>query len=345
MTAGSDTLATIAREAFAHGWALSGGPMTDRVKRGCVVAVGLACEHPDVPDVIEATLQLGSLEGTWAKIYDRREKLYNTHLAAVTTAYRAMTTELDVSDAVTRLQRAELGEADDNDQARRAAITAAATVEATRLLHQLADDPSAPTYQATVSAIATALADAQAEGVAGATALVAAEVGTASAVDFGLVFTDAHAELAKLGDYWADATGWLGNVINGNATDLGQALARVAIAGGDFDELRTAAEDVIDGEDITAVDTLIDLAMGQSFSRGALALYTREGVSTVDFVTAGGGRVCPICADAESQDPWSLLEVPQPALHPGCRLRCTLMPSVGAITALSANVSRYLTAA
>lgn len=343
MTGGSIALAEVAREAYAHGWARSGGPMTQRVVQGCRVAIGLACENPDDPYVLEATLQLGTLEGTWAKIYDRRERLYSSHLATVTTAYRAMTTQLDVSDAVRRLQATPLGETDEDDAARRAAITAAAMAAATRLLHQVVDDPSTPEYQAIVAAIANALVDAQAEGVAGGIALVAAEVGTAPSVDFGLAFTDAHTELAKLGDYWADATGWLGNVVNGNATDLGQALARVAIAGGDFEELRTAAEDVIDGEDIGAVDTLIDLAMGQSFSRGALALYTREGVSTVDFVTAGGGRVCPICMDAESQDPWALTEVPQPALHPSCR--CTLMPSVGSITTLSANIAQYFTAA
>lgn len=342
-SAGQHAARRWAREAYAHGWARSGGPMTDRVERGCEVAIELTGDYPGMAEALAATLRLGSLEGTWAQIYQRREHLYRMHLATVTKAYRALVTGLDVADTVKRLQRVPLGETDDDDARRRAAITASALALATRLLHQAVDDPSAPQYKAVVTAIADALADTEAEGVAGGIALVAAEAGAATAVDFGLAFDDAHTELAKLGDYWQDAQGWLGQVVNGTAADLGHALARVAVDGGDYGELRAAALDVLDVDDIRSVDTLVDLAMGQSFSRGALTLYTREGVSTVDFVTAGGTNVCPICVNAESGNSWALLEVPQPALHPFCR--CNITPSVGAITTLSANVSRYLTAA
>lgn len=332
-----------AREAYAHGWARSGGPLTPRVAHGCEVALELTGDHPGMVEAMAATLKLGSLEGTWAKIYARRERLYEVHIAAVTEAYRTLIKGLGVDDMIRRLQATPLGEDADDDARRRAALTATAMAEATRLLHQTVADTSSPAYQGAVTAIADALADAQAEGVAGGIALVAAEVGTSSAVDFGLAFADAHAELAKLGDHWQDAQGWLGQVVNGTAADLGQSLARVAVAGGDYSELRAAALDVLDGEDIRAVDTLVDLAMGQSFSRGALTLYGREGVTSVDFVTAGGTNVCPICMNAESGNVWSLLEAPHPALHPYCR--CALMPSADSILALSANVSRYLMAA
>jgi 2'-5' RNA ligase len=330
-----------AREAYAHGWARSGGPMTSRVTHGCEIALELTGDHPGMAEALAATLKLGSLEGTWAKIYERRERLYEVHIAAVTAAYRVLVKGLGIDDMVRRLQRAPLGEDADDDARRRAALTATALAEATRLLHQVMADTSSPAYKATVTALADALADAQAEGVAGGIALVAAEVGTSAAVDFGLAFADAHAELANLGTYWQDAQGWLGQVVNGNAADLGQSLARVAVAGGDYSELRAAAADALGGDDIRAVDTLVDLAMGQSFSRGALTLYGREGVTTVDFVTAGGTRVCPICMNAESGNVWSLGEAPHPALHPYCR--CALMPSVDSINTLSASLSRYLT--
>lgn len=332
-------ISAIAREAYAQGWARSGGPFTERVVAGCAVAMDLVGEYSDVPGIYEATLRLGSLEGTWAAIYERREKLYAQHIAAVTAAYRALGRQLDVDAAVHRLQ-VTLPTTEADSQVDQDAIAAAAATAALGLLHHLADDPRSPEYTDLVSTIAGALMDAQAEGEAGAVALMAQETSAAAGVDFGLVFTDAHEALARLDTYWGDAQGWLGRIIDGHATDLGQALSRVAAAGGDFGELREVALDVINGEEITAVDTLIDLAMGQAFSRGAVTLYGREGVSTVDFVTVGGSRVCALCMRAESSNEWVLREAPHPALHPYCR--CVLMPSIGSITSLSGNLTKYL---
>src|SRR5215475_1321028 len=76
-----DGLAAIAREAYAMGWAASRGPMTDRVRAGSVAAVDLALAHWDEPGVLEATLQLGHLEGIWAGIFDRRLQLHADSLA------------------------------------------------------------------------------------------------------------------------------------------------------------------------------------------------------------------------------------------------------------------------
>lgn len=330
----------LARLAYAHGWARSGGPLTDRVRLGCAVAVTLACERPDAPDVLEATLQLGALEGTWAAIYDRRERLTAAHVAKVTKAYRALLAKLDVAAAIKALQAAipatEAAEPDPH----RAEIEVAATAQARRLLHTITDDTSSPEYRAAVRAIADALLDGEAEGVAGGVALIVRTTATVG-VDFDLAFTDAHAALARLDDHWGDAQGWLGRVVDGNATDLGNALASVAKDGGDYEALRDAATGVLDGEEIRSVETLIDLAMSQAFSDGALAIYSREGATSVDFITAGG-RVCPRCLAAESGNPWALLEAPRPGLHPHCR--CCLSPSSAAIFSLGANIARYLVA-
>src|SRR5579859_1645562 len=59
------SIAEQAREAYAEGWARTGGPLTDRVKAGCIAAVEMAREHPHDAGILEATLRLGSLEGTW----------------------------------------------------------------------------------------------------------------------------------------------------------------------------------------------------------------------------------------------------------------------------------------
>src|SRR5437879_2320078 len=79
-----------ARVAFAIGWAATGGPLTDRVKAASMAAVALAVSHADAPGVIEATMQLGSLEGTWAQVYARREDLYRQHGATVLAAWQAL---------------------------------------------------------------------------------------------------------------------------------------------------------------------------------------------------------------------------------------------------------------
>lgn len=62
-------------EAYAAGWALSGGPWTPRVAAGAKAAVGVAREHADDPGILEATLKIGQLEGTWATVFARREKV------------------------------------------------------------------------------------------------------------------------------------------------------------------------------------------------------------------------------------------------------------------------------
>jgi hypothetical protein len=334
-------LPVIAREAYAHGWARSGGPMTPRVQLGCAVAVALACERPDAPDVLEATLKLGSLEGTWAAIYARREKLTAVHVAKVTKAYRALLAKLDVASAIKALQAAIPTTEATQPDPHRAEIETAATVEARRLLHSVTDDTSAVAYSDTGMAISAALLDGEAEGVAGGVALIVRTTATVG-VDFDLAFADAHDALGQLGDHWGDAQGWLGRVINGTATDLGNALSSAALAGGDYDALRDAATGVLDGEEIRSVETLIDLAMSQAFSTGALSIYAREGVTTADFVTAGGSRVCPLCMNAEAGNPWALIECPRPGLHPYCR--CAISPSANSVLSVGANIARYLVA-
>lgn len=331
----------LARMAYAHGWARSGGPLTERVKMGCAVAVTLACERPDAPDVLETTLQLGSLEGTWAAIYDRRERLTAAHVAKATKAYRALLAKLDVAAAIKALQAAIPATEAAQPDPHRAEIEAAAMAQARRLLHTVTDDTSSPEYRAAVSAIADALIDGEAEGVAGGVALIVRATATVG-VDFDLAFTDAHAALARLDDHWGDAQGWLGRIIDGNATDLGNALSSAAKDGGDYEALRDAAASVLDGEEIRSVETLIDLAMGQAFSNGALAIYAREGVTSVEFITAGGTRVCPICLAVEANNPYSLIEVPAPPRHPYCR--CSLIPAASSVISIGANIARYLVA-
>lgn len=335
-----ESIAPYARTAYAQGWARTGGPMTDRVRAGCTAAVDLAVTHADQPGILEATMRLGSLEGTWAAVYARREALVAHHTKLVMAAWRRSAHMLNVSAAIDRFRQSMgLGESVDTDNTthrRLVANSVASTVAST-----IAGPDAAPSdREAIIEATSAALMDAEAEGYASAVMVGADQLGV-SGTDFELVFHDAHAALGDLGNYWGQGSGWVDRMVAGNATDLGGRLSTLAADGADYQEMLDAARDVIGGDDVRAVATILDLAMGQSFTRGALALYAREGVPQVDFVTAGGTRVCPVCMAAEGKNPWERNAVPQPPLHPYCR--CNVQAS-DPMQGLAAKLTQYLTA-
>jgi 2'-5' RNA ligase len=325
------------RQAFIHGWALSGGPLTERVRAACVAAIRHGREHPH-PDVVETTIRIGSLEGTMAAVFDRREKLYEHHIAQVQAAWHAAVAGLDIPAAVSRFM-GRIGQAReaDTDQDRQD-TDAIARAEAQRLVHDVIANPAARTYQDMVTALQRAIVEAQAEGQAGTVGLIAEHAGQ-SGVDFDLVFHDALDQLERLGESWGEAQGWVSRVVAGNANDGGAALAREVRDGGGYDDYVRAVTDVIDGPDTRAVSTLVDLAMNQAYSRGALALYDREGIRTVDYSTAGGGNVCPTCLEYESKNPWPVDQAPAPGWHPWCR--CVLMPA-NPLEAIPPGIARYV---
>ena len=122
-------LAETVRAAYAVGWAQSGGPMTERVKAGCLAAIGYALDNPDAPDLLEATINLGSVEGTWAHVLNRREALYRHHTAAVLDAWRALIDRAQVADMVAGFRRAiGLRESSQEDRERRRAEATAAAL-------------------------------------------------------------------------------------------------------------------------------------------------------------------------------------------------------------------------
>jgi 2'-5' RNA ligase len=321
----AESIVPFARAAYAQGWAASGGPMTERVKAGCVAAVEHAIAHADDPQILEVTLRLGHLEGMWAALYERREALHAKHIQAVTTVWRRAARRLDLSVAIRRY-RASLGlteTADPDDPAHRKLVAKAI---AAAILYALASPEAASpdAIEPLILAIADALKAAQAEGAAAAAAIIADQAGRIG-IDFNMPFADAWKALGDLGTYWGDATGWLGEITKGLAGDLGTTLARLGGEGASYDDMLTAAEDVLTGVDVRAVSSILDMAMSQSFSRGALALYGREGVTQVDYLTAGGSRVCVRCSGYEAKNPWPIADVPQPAVHISCR--CVIAPA------------------
>lgn len=311
--AATPSIAEQAREAYAEGWARSGGPMTDRVKAGCIAAVELACEHAVDPDVLEATLKLGSLEGTWAKLFARRDELMAKQTAEVTAAWREAVAPLDTGRMVHDIRTA-LGvieaTSDQVQRARQVAREAALTL--------LAWIPASRAWQGLRDAMRSALRSGRAEGVAGAIAIAGQAVGELG-INFDLAFTDAYQALENLGQLWADADGWLGRMLQRNADDLGRALGDLAAQGAGYDEMLAAAGSILDGVSTDSVGFIVDWALQTGLSQGALDLYASEGVESASVVTAGDSRVCARCDEAEVNSPYALGDFPSLPLHPICR--------------------------
>jgi hypothetical protein len=309
-------LAGLAREAYGQGWALSGGPMTDRVKAGCVAAVDLALAYPDHPGVLEATLHLGHMEGTWAAVYQRREEVETRNAKAIRKAWRTLAGKLDL-DRLVRAVRRRAGlstgpaeaEFDDVTDQELAAIVRAALMNL---------DRNDAEWTAIRHAFADAVRSGRAEGRAEALAL-AADMHARVGFDFDLAFEEAYAALEHIHELVTDADGWLDRFLGDEASDFGRLLGGMARDGASWEDMRDSAADLLDDPDARALRIAIDQVTGRALSKGALDLYASEGVSLYDFLTAGDTRVDSLCEDAESNGPYRVGEGPVPPLHPFCR--------------------------
>lgn len=310
-----------AREAFAAGWAASGGPMTDRVRAACAAAVETAVEHAYDPRILEVTLDLGKLEGMWALLFARREEQQRTHLRLVADAWRPAIDHEAIAAMVDAFrQRAGLTETAPDW----AAILAEAKAAAMTMLTALAEHSGWAKLRTTIR---NALAAGRAEGMVNAVAIAAEQASTgALRLDWNIAFTHAYQSLERLDELWADADGWLRRTIDRAVGDLGRTLARQAEDGATRDEMIDAAEQILTGTDTESVAFVVDWAMTTAADEGALNLYRSEGVQQVDVITAGDGRVCQACLDAEDGSPWLIADAPRMPLHPLCR--CVYSASV-----------------
>lgn len=302
----------VAREAFATGWALSGGPMTSRVQAACETAVTMATEAADDPDILKATIDLGKLEGMWALLFQRRQEQQDRHTVSVKALWSDLFTRNDIATMVDRL-RWQLGLAESSNPDRRS-LRAEALAAAKAMLAALADLAGFTTVRISLRNAITA---GRAEGMVNAVAIAAERVGRIG-LDWNIAFTDAYRAMEHLGELWGSAGGWLGRMVDGVADDLGRALADGMENGLSRDELIDAAADILTG-DMDAVAFTVDWAMTTAADEGALALYQSEGVLQIDIITAGDGRVCAACVDAEAGSPWRIGDQPRMPLHPNCR--------------------------
>lgn len=302
-------IAAPAREAFAAGWALSGGPMTERVRAASTAAVQTAIDCADDPGILEVTIDLGKLEGMWALLFARRETKQAEHTQLVADAWRPLIDR----DAVTTMVERFRAEAGLTEAARDFFDEALGAARA--MLRALADLAG---WTSLRTALRNAIAAGRAEGMVNAVA-IAAERASAVGLDWNIAFKDAYRSLEHLEELWGDADGWLGRMVDRAAGGLGRVLARAAEDGAAREEMVDAAMDVLASEDVEAVAFTVDWAMTTAADDGALRLYQNEGVRQIDVITAGDGRVCQTCIDYEAGSPWNTVDVPRLPTHPLCR--------------------------
>lgn len=301
-------LAEPALTAYAAGVAATGAPVTSRVRAGARAAVALAIEHADDLRILEATLHLGRLEGTWAGIFDRREKAHTSADRKILAGWRKLVAGLDLADAIRQLRPVlGLAEADTDQQQERDRQRGQAAAIILAVLMLLTRTDGWTTLNITLS---EAFTDAHSAGWDAANRLLD--------------------EARKVLGYPAGEDPGLGQqTASGMAADtLLAALAATArqlarhLTGGGYDpgdgnqldgDMRTW---LASGRDLSLA---VDTAMSVAYVGGMIAAYLSRGVHLINFVTAGDGRVCPQCAAAEDGNPYQPTAFPRPPLHPGCR--------------------------
>ncbi|MFB6568374.1 hypothetical protein [Streptomyces noursei] len=256
----------------------------------------------------DATIQLRSLKGIWRPVYAHRIALHSTADAIVLAAWKRDAHGLDLAPAVAAWQQL-LGESADPEQRHRRQTAAAAVLGIL----------TAWSWQRTRAAIALAAKRAHRAGWAAGRALVTQDHDD-----------DTPYSGEPENPYTIGSPDMSDNTADGTATAvLTAALTATADRAGTAIADSTDDDPASDGEDTieTALHLalLTDAAVSAAYGAGMLAAYLGAGTRSVLWLTAGDGRVCERCSDAETGSPYSLLAAPTLPQHPNCR--CCLAPA------------------
>ncbi len=292
--------AAAAVEGYYSGWASTGAPLDGRAFLGAAASLLAEDATP--------THLLGHLDGTWAVIHDRREDVHRRNQREVGAAAAKLLAHIDPDRlAAGAWSLRHLTERlDPETQADLDAQVRAVT----------ADLPNQPEWQTLRDEIAAAGHHGTAEGVADAIAALADGMG--KGIDWDLAFGDAY-DAMEDGDLYGASDVWLSEMVGGLRTDLGRALAGAMTEGGGYESYVAAAEGVLTGQRVKAVEYVVDLLTGRALTDGMLSVYRRVGASLVDWITAGDQRVCDICAGLEADSPYGLGDAPKCPAHGFCR--------------------------
>lgn len=237
----------------------------------------------------DATIQLSAPRGVWRQIYARRIAL---HRAADDLAIAAW--QQDAAGlTLTRTQPWWATETATRDEREAATASVLAVL-------------AGWSFPRTRAALRTAAIRAHRAGFAAGQHLLAGPDDDDTVVT-GADLTDAQADMT--------AAATLTTAIAATAKRAGRVLAGTA-------DTDAATDTVRAGDDLKLA---VDVAVSAAYGLGLLNAYHAAGRRSVDWVTAGDGRVCQACEDAEAGSPYPLLAVPRLPQHPNCR--CCLAPA------------------
>ncbi|MEU4296352.1 hypothetical protein [Kitasatospora aureofaciens] len=242
------------------------------------------------------TIKLSDPRGAWRPVYARRQALHRTADDVVLAAWRQ-----DTADFTVDRPQAWTLESASRDEREAATAVVLAALAAWPLLH-------------TRAAIRAAAIRAHRAGFAAGRHLATAPDDDADYSDDDSVDTVAGADLT---DTQADMTA--ATTLTAAVTATARRAGRILADTGDPD---TATRTVRDGLSLALA---IDVAVSAAYGLGLLNAYYSAGRQSVDWMTAGDGRVCQACSDAETGSPYPLLAAPRLPQHPNCR--CCLAPA------------------
>jgi hypothetical protein len=274
------------------------------------------------------------LEGVWADVFARQEALYARHARKARTAWRKAVAALDVAALVAAFRRQALMQGDgpapgtDHESPQAAAhrkreLRDLARSMAAGCLAGLNDQPD---YTGLLAAITAALAAAAGEGTAAALGISAAGNG------YDGFAWDKAAKDGRSEPDQGTVTRWAAKIIAGAVAGLAAALTAGAVAGAPAEAMTAAASAVL--RKASSVTAFMDQAMASAASWAMGAAYAAlGGITLLDFVTAGDGKVCFRCQQCADDGPYTLRDYPG-SQHPRCR--CIPQPSGGLLLPLGA---------
>ena len=310
-------LADLAAEAYLAGYLLHGVPLTERASRGCPAAIAAALDHADDPHVLEVTLHIGQLEGAWALVFGRRERLIARHVAKIEALWRTLVAGLDIPAMVATYRR----QAGLTTETQRPAYADALRAEAIAIAAGMLNGVrSGAEYDDLVIALEASLAAGAAEGKTAALAVAAEKAGKAG-FDWPAAYSHMFEPLKTIEDLPGMGDAWVQQIISGNAGDIGRSMATIGMDGGTAEDMIASVQDLsgASGGSIRAIQMLVDYAMSGAMSAGTQALYAAEGVQLLTWITAGDGRVCADCDENEANSPYTAADFPSMPQHVGCR--------------------------
>jgi SPP1 gp7 family putative phage head morphogenesis protein len=111
---------------------------------------------------------------------------------------------------------------------------------------------------------------------------------------------------------------------------LGMVLADCALRGDSADRIASDIEGLL--SNVSRAEMIATTELARAVSQASLRSYIANGIEFVEWVSAGDGRVCNLCADnveAGAKRPGTFFPTGQtaPPGHPWCR--CALVPVIG----------------